>query len=88
MKDQDQTHAMMMDLGARARAGGEVARICSELVFGYNQHPRWTEETTAACYGAGSLAQQPEKVRETLHRFGLLCFFHADPAIVYFGRET
>ncbi len=24
-----------------ARAAGEVARICSELVFGYNRHPSW-----------------------------------------------
>ena len=24
-----------------ARAGGEVARICAELVFGYNRHPAW-----------------------------------------------
>jgi len=38
-----------------ARASGEVARICSELVFGYNQHPRWTEETCAACYEADDL---------------------------------
>jgi hypothetical protein len=24
-----------------ARAGGEVGRICAELVFGYNRHPEW-----------------------------------------------
>ena len=24
-----------------ARAGGEVARICAELVYGYNRHPAW-----------------------------------------------
>ena len=27
-----------------AAAGGEVARICSSLVFGYNRHPCWTTE--------------------------------------------
>jgi len=26
-----------------ARAGGEAARICAELVFGYNRHPAWEE---------------------------------------------
>lgn len=33
-----------------ARAAGEVGRICAELVFGYNQHPAWTQESCAACY--------------------------------------
>ncbi|MCL4784464.1 MAG: acyl-CoA/acyl-ACP dehydrogenase [Bryobacterales bacterium] len=27
-----------------ARAAGEVGRICAELVFGYNRHPRWDDE--------------------------------------------
>jgi alkylation response protein AidB-like acyl-CoA dehydrogenase len=27
-----------------AAAGGEVGRICSSLVFGYNRHPSWTED--------------------------------------------
>jgi hypothetical protein len=27
-----------------ARAAGEVGRICSELVFGYNRHPRWDDD--------------------------------------------
>ncbi len=27
-----------------ASAAGEVSRICSQLVFGYNRHPTWTEE--------------------------------------------
>ncbi len=26
-----------------ARAAGEVGRICTELVFGYNRHPSWAE---------------------------------------------
>jgi alkylation response protein AidB-like acyl-CoA dehydrogenase len=33
-----------------ARAGGEVARICAELVFGYNRHPAWDEEGYRGCY--------------------------------------
>ncbi|MEI7732996.1 MAG: acyl-CoA dehydrogenase family protein [Verrucomicrobiota bacterium] len=33
-----------------ARAAGEVARICSELVYGYNRHPAWTAESCSACY--------------------------------------
>lgn len=38
-----------------ARAAGEVARICADLVFGYNRHPEWSAEACAACYGAGEL---------------------------------
>jgi hypothetical protein len=37
-----------------ARAAGEVARICSELVFGYNRHPSW-EPDCGSCIGAGDL---------------------------------
>jgi alkylation response protein AidB-like acyl-CoA dehydrogenase len=33
-----------------ARASGEVARICAELVFGYNRHPSWDEEGTRGCF--------------------------------------
>ena len=38
-----------------ARAAGEVARICADLVFGYNRHPEWTAEACAACYGSDEL---------------------------------
>jgi len=38
-----------------ARAAGEVGRICAELVFGYNRHPTWDAQTTAACYGTDDL---------------------------------
>ncbi|UCC71474.1 MAG: acyl-CoA/acyl-ACP dehydrogenase [Gemmatimonadota bacterium] len=37
-----------------AAAGGEVARICSSLVFGYNRHPSWTTESDRA-YSAREL---------------------------------
>ncbi len=37
-----------------ARAAGEVARICSELVFGYNRHPSWVPDC-GSCMGAGEL---------------------------------
>ena len=33
-----------------ARASGEVARICAELVFGYDRHPAWDEEGTRSCW--------------------------------------
>ena len=33
-----------------ARASGEVARICAELVFGYNRHPAWDEEGMRRCW--------------------------------------
>jgi alkylation response protein AidB-like acyl-CoA dehydrogenase len=35
-----------------ARAAGEVARICAELVHGYNRHPAWDEEGRRACWSA------------------------------------
>lgn len=33
-----------------ARASGEVARICAELVFGYDRHPAWDEDGKRACW--------------------------------------
>ncbi len=38
-----------------ARAGGEVGRICAELVHGYNRHPAWDEASCQACYCAEEL---------------------------------
>jgi hypothetical protein len=37
-----------------ARAAGEVARICSELVNGYKRHPAWDTDA-AACFGSAEL---------------------------------
>jgi alkylation response protein AidB-like acyl-CoA dehydrogenase len=33
-----------------SRASGEAARICAELVFGYNRHPAWDESGIRACW--------------------------------------
>jgi len=33
-----------------ARAAGESARICAELVFGYNRHPAWDEAGYRGCF--------------------------------------
>ena len=38
-----------------ARASGESARVCAELVFGYNRHPAWDNESCAACYSSAEL---------------------------------
>jgi alkylation response protein AidB-like acyl-CoA dehydrogenase len=38
-----------------ARASGEVARICAELVFGYNRHPAWDKEGACSCWQADEL---------------------------------
>ena len=38
-----------------ARAGGEVGRICAELIYGYNRHPAWDETSCHACYCAAEL---------------------------------
>jgi hypothetical protein len=32
------------------RAAGEVARVCAELVFGYNRHPAWDEKGSCGCW--------------------------------------
>jgi hypothetical protein len=39
-----------------ARACGEVSRVCTELVHGYNRHPAWDDASCHACYGADELA--------------------------------
>ena len=33
-----------------SRAAGEVSRICSELVFGYNRHPAWDADGFKGCF--------------------------------------
>lgn len=38
-----------------ARASGEVARICAELVFGYNRHPAWDEQGRKSCWRGDEL---------------------------------
>ena len=40
-----------------SRASGEVARICAELVFGYNRHPAWDEEGTRGCWHEDELEE-------------------------------
>ena len=39
-----------------ARTAGEVGRICSELVYGFNRHPAWENKTSCqCCYGEDEL---------------------------------
>jgi alkylation response protein AidB-like acyl-CoA dehydrogenase len=38
-----------------ARAAGEVSRIATEIVFGYNRHPAWDETSRHACFCAEEL---------------------------------
>lgn len=45
-----------------AKAGGEISRICAELVFGYTRHPCWEEEEHRSCFLAGEL----EELEETM----------------------
>lgn len=40
-----------------ARASGEVARICAELVFGYNRHPAWDEPGYRGCFSQDELIE-------------------------------
>jgi hypothetical protein len=38
-----------------AKASGEVARVCTELVYGYNRHPAWDDATCKSCFSADEL---------------------------------
>ncbi|HUN61173.1 MAG TPA: acyl-CoA dehydrogenase family protein [Candidatus Sulfotelmatobacter sp.] len=40
-----------------ARGSGEVARICAELVFGYNRHPAWDEAGYKGCFTQDELIE-------------------------------
>jgi alkylation response protein AidB-like acyl-CoA dehydrogenase len=40
-----------------ARASGEAARICAELVFGYNRHPAWDEAGYKGCFRQDELEE-------------------------------
>ena len=53
-----------------ARAAGEISRVCAELVFGYNNHPIWAEES-CSCESkqdrkAGPCPEIPESVQPFL----------------------
>jgi alkylation response protein AidB-like acyl-CoA dehydrogenase len=44
-----------------ARAAGEVSRICAELVFGYNEHPSWSDQAcTTCCFSPDELDELEE----------------------------
>jgi alkylation response protein AidB-like acyl-CoA dehydrogenase len=48
----DTTVAFLSDLChvQAARAAGEAGRICAELVYGYNAHPRWDDPVHTGCF--------------------------------------
>ena len=43
-----------------AQAAGEVSRICAELVFGYNEHPNWNQNTCNTCFSSIEIDQFEE----------------------------
>jgi alkylation response protein AidB-like acyl-CoA dehydrogenase len=49
-----------------AQAAGEASRICAELVFGYNRHPRWDEQEHRSCF----LAAELDELEETMAGIG------------------
>ena len=53
----DGTVAFLNDLAhvQAARTAGEVSRIATEIVFGYNRHPAWDETSCHSCYRADEL---------------------------------
>ena len=53
-----------------ARASGEVARVCAELVFGYNRHPAWDAEGTRGCWHEDEL-DALESIMPGINSYGL-----------------
>ena len=53
-----------------ARASGEVARICAELVFGYNRHPAWDAAGTRGCWHEEEL-DALESIMPGINSYGL-----------------
>jgi alkylation response protein AidB-like acyl-CoA dehydrogenase len=53
-----------------ARASGEVARVCAELVFGYNRHPAWDEAGTRGCWHEEEL-DALESIMPGINSYGL-----------------
>ncbi len=63
-------------------AAGEVARICAELVFGYNEHPAWNPEN---CHGC---PPTPEPGTPEAFVFGLVSGpLKAGPCVHFTGME-
>jgi len=52
-----------------ARASGESARICAELVFGYNRHPAWDDEGMRGCWHQDEL-DALEEVMPGINSYG------------------
>lgn len=57
-----------------ARASSEVARICTELIFGYRRHPAWDEKGCASCYVADEL----DGFEEVIPGLGATARFYGD----------
>jgi alkylation response protein AidB-like acyl-CoA dehydrogenase len=76
-----------------ARTGGEVGRICAELVYGYNRHPAWDTDCDT-CYQAEELEAMESVVpgvaaagRDVIESEGS----HAEkagPCVTFAGVET
>jgi hypothetical protein len=57
-----------------ARAAGEVARVCTDLVFGYRPHPCWDGAGGSSCYGAAEL----ESLEDVIPGIAATARFYAD----------
>ncbi|MCE5231386.1 acyl-CoA dehydrogenase, partial [bacterium] len=73
-----------------ARAAGEVGRICSELIFGYNAHPTWNDEPAegSCCCGCNG---EPDMVAELVPGVageGCCGAPKAGPCVSFEGMET
>jgi alkylation response protein AidB-like acyl-CoA dehydrogenase len=57
-----------------ARAAGEVARVCTDLVFGYRPHPSWDAAGQSSCYGAAEL----ESIEDVIPGIAATARFYTD----------
>jgi len=57
-----------------ARAAGEVARICVDLVYGYRRHPSWDEPGRPTCFGGAEL----ESLEEVIPGISATARFYGD----------
>jgi alkylation response protein AidB-like acyl-CoA dehydrogenase len=80
-----------------ARAGGEVGRICAEIVHGYNRHPAWDEASSHACYCAAELESLegiipgmggPARASSDVFEEGEAHPLKAGPCVKFDGLET
>lgn len=80
-----------------ARASGEAGRICAELVFGYKDHPSWSEDSSDLCFNSKDLSDSDSLISgmeagvksygDVFQEIGC-CVDKAGPCVSFSGYET